>query len=208
MKHQVVVYYAFCPNVFESPKIYRSHQKKLEDKILSHDFKNRFDIKFNSDNVGKGEHGKPYWRGKENIHFNMSNTDGLVVCACSDCEVGVDVEKERKIRMSLLRRCCNLEEISYIFQGRDAMSSLSFGEKDSVQSRFLQIWTLKESYIKMTGEGMHFPLRDVNFSINGERKIQIKSNQPGYFQQERRGDYWISLCTKEEAEVVFLEIYF
>ena len=46
MKHQVVVYYAFCPNFFESKKIYRKHQRELEDKILSYDFINRFNIQF------------------------------------------------------------------------------------------------------------------------------------------------------------------
>ncbi|MCI9137038.1 MAG: 4'-phosphopantetheinyl transferase superfamily protein [Lachnospiraceae bacterium] len=208
MKHQVVVYYAFCPNFFESKKIYRKHQRELEDKILSYDFINRFNIQFEKNNVGKGEYGKPYWKGKENIHFNVSNTDGLVVCACSDCEVGVDAEKAREIREPVLKRCCNSEEISYIFQERDTLYSALAGEEDSVQNRFLQIWTLKESYIKMTGKGMHFPLQDVTFSIERENEVQIKSSQPGYFVQERRGDYWISLCAEEEAEVVWREINF
>lgn len=197
MKHQVIIYYAFCPNYLESPKSYREYQKKIEEKILNCDFINRFRVRFEWNKVGKGRYGKPYWLGKEKIYFNVSNTSGLVVCACSDCEIGVDAEKAREVRMPILKKCCSPEEISYIFQEEE--------QKSLIQSRFLQLWTLKESYIKMTGEGMHFPMKEITFSLE-EGEPQIKSNRPEFFVQEKVGDYWIALCAREEAEVVWREV--
>lgn len=117
MKHQVIVYYTFCPRICEGPGIYLEYQRNIADKILNHDFIKRFGIEFNRENVEKGKHGKPYWKGKEEIQFNVSNTNGLVVCALSDTQIGVDAEGIRKIRLPVIRRCCAPEEAAYITEG-------------------------------------------------------------------------------------------
>lgn len=146
--------------------------------------------------------------------------------------VGVDAEKPRKVRMPLLRKCCSPEEIGYILgirpssingsHGRgplDAEKSgkqegLSYCSKDTMElkegswERFSQIWTLKESYIKMTGEGLSFPLEEVNFRIGGQGKggCNIWCSQPAYFSQKQIGEYWVSVCTRERAEIVWEEL--
>lgn len=43
--------------------------------------------------LSSGQHGKPYLRDYPGIHFNISHCEGLVACAFSDTETGVDVER-------------------------------------------------------------------------------------------------------------------
>lgn len=220
------IYYAFCLRQGEKPGEYLKYQRKLADEILNHGFKSCFHMEFNRNYVEKGIHGKPFWKPEEGIYFNVSNTKGLVVCAVARCEVGVDGERIRQVKLPVIRRCCSPREQCYILgKGEERMDWPVF-------SRFFQIWTLKESYIKMTGEGMYFPVEQIEFDVektdSGECSIGSRillssacakeekreehtvgkgsgSNQKRNFVQKQIGDYWISLCAREETEVVWQE---
>lgn len=251
MGQVITIYYAFCTQKEQRPGKYLGYQRVLADNILNHGFKNRFGIGFDREKVTKGRNGKPNWAGEGEIGFNVSNTNGLVVCGVSgtlgqegmlagragsgrgSLGIGVDAEKPRKVRMPVLQKCCSPEEICYILGRRavpvDGIKDGKGGDGpgfwqegtfsiegnwgmaelgEDVQQRFSQIWTLKESYIKMTGEGLAFPLKEVNFKV--EKKINggfdIMCNQPAFFAQRQIKGYWVSLCAKGQAEVVWEEI--
>lgn len=83
------------------------------------------------------------------IHFNMSHSGDYVVIAVSDHPVGIDIEHKMRNYEAVARRCfCEAEY-------RDIMG-LSAEEQPH---RFLEIWTMKEAYIKWKGEGMKIPFR-------------------------------------------------
>ncbi len=195
--HQVVIYYAFCPKTEESPGDYRKRQRRIADEILRHGFGQQFGISFDRGKLEEGPYGKPYWGGPGNVYFNISNTNGLVACAVGDTEIGIDVEKTREMWISAVRRCCSPQEAAYIGEERE---------------RFFQIWTLKESYIKQIGEGLHFPLQEVSFCLKGRPPIlqpwEISCSRPGFFLQRKMGDHWISLCSGKEVRIAWQECDF
>ena len=116
------IYYAFCLRQGEKPGEYLKYQRKLADEILNHGFKSCFHMEFNKNYVEKGIHGKPFWKPEEGIYFNVSNTKGLVVCAVARCEVGVDGERIRQVKLPVIRRCCSPREQCYILgKGEERM---------------------------------------------------------------------------------------
>lgn len=46
--------------------------------------------------IARGEKGKPFIVGVENVFFNISHSGDYVVCAVSDREVGIDIEKRTR----------------------------------------------------------------------------------------------------------------
>ncbi len=62
------------------------------------------------------EHGKPYLKTDVPLFFNISHSGELVVCAFSDTEVGVDVEKIGKERLAVAERFFHPEEVALLLK--------------------------------------------------------------------------------------------
>ncbi|MDR1059826.1 MAG: 4'-phosphopantetheinyl transferase superfamily protein, partial [Clostridiales bacterium] len=90
-------------------------------------------------------------------HFNISHSGRHVVCALCDAPVGIDVEIVRPIDMNIANRFFSADERGRLFsEPADGHGRLEL---------FYSIWTRKESFIKMTGEGLSRPLG--SFSVFG-----------------------------------------
>lgn len=99
-----------------------------------------------------GEHGKPEIDG---IYFNLSHSQDMVVCVVSDKPVGCDIEKIGEERKGIAERFFTKNERSY----------LESFDSERRNREFYRLWTMKESYIKMTGEGTNLALDRVEFEI-------------------------------------------
>lgn len=110
------------------------------------------------DSVTYGVNGKPEISG---IHFNLSHSHNKVVCAVSDKLVGCDIEKIEEVTEKIAERFFAKSEIAYL-------NSFKYQEK---MREFFRIWTMKESYMKMTGEGMSLGLH--NFEIVFGNEVEI-----------------------------------
>lgn len=95
-----------------------------------------------------GEHGKPYLKECPGIHFNISHCRKGIACVVADRPVGVDIE-EMQYDALLAQTVLNPEECSAV-----EMS-------DNPEVKFTECWTRKESFLKLTGEGIQDNLRDV-----------------------------------------------
>ncbi len=82
----------------------------------------------------------------DSVFFNVSHAGDYVVGVSSDCEVGCDIEKIRKAPIEIAQRHFRATESAYIDASTDR------------DKAFFTLWTLKESYMKMTGKGMSLPL--------------------------------------------------
>lgn len=107
-----------------------------------------------------GEHGKPSLAARPELHYNISHADGIAAAMVSEHECGIDCERIRTCRPRVLRRAYSEAE-------RKAVeAAASDSERDRL---FFSLWTLKEAYVKATGVGLSFPLREAEFVIEGER---------------------------------------
>jgi len=115
-------------------------------------------------NFSTNKHGKPFLVGLPDIHFNLSHSHGVAVCAlCRNAAVGVDVEDVgRHTDFSIAKRFFSSFEAELVSRAPDA-------EKRKL---FFDIWTLKEAYIKAIGKGLSIPLNSFSFNAN-ETDIQI-----------------------------------
>jgi 4'-phosphopantetheinyl transferase len=98
-----------------------------------------------------GEHGKPVaWLGDRPapVSFNLSHADGIVGVAALAAEgraLGFDVEPlDRKINLGIADRYFCPEEVGWLESLPEATRPAGF----------LRLWTLKEAFIKATGQGL------------------------------------------------------
>jgi 4'-phosphopantetheinyl transferase len=93
------------------------------------------------------------------IHFNISHTDGLVVCLVStEYRVGVDTE--------LLARAPALLGLAPRVFAPAELSDLDALPEDERAQRAVRLWTLKESYIKARGMGLALALDGFAFRFD------------------------------------------
>lgn len=98
--------------------------------------------------------GKPYLKNHPGIFFNISHCRRGIVCAVSDSPVGVDIE-EIQFDEALAAMVLSPEELA---------SVRASGEPDVA---FTRLWTLKESYLKLTGEGIRDNMKEVLSRTDG-----------------------------------------
>jgi 4'-phosphopantetheinyl transferase len=93
------------------------------------------------------------------LHFNLTNTSGLVVCGVSVAHEALGVDAER------LDRKVNYASLAARFFAAAEAEDLRTRPPDQWPRRFFEYWTLKESYIKARGLGLAVPLDQCAFAI-------------------------------------------
>ncbi len=116
--------------------------------------------------IALGEHGKPYLAGMgEPFYFNISHSGDYVVCAVSDQEIGIDIERIGRARMEVARRFFHPEEIR-------VLQALPEGQQTDA---FFSYWSVKESFLKYTGTGLSASLSGFEVLFEGDA---IRIRQP------------------------------
>ncbi|MDJ0688795.1 MAG: 4'-phosphopantetheinyl transferase superfamily protein [Xenococcaceae cyanobacterium MO_188.B32] len=103
---------------------------------------------------------------RDNLQFNVSHSQNLALYAFTyQNRVGIDLEYFRSTNdaVQIARRFFAPQEYELI-------SSL---EKDRQREVFLHIWTIKEAYLKATGEGLSGSLDAVQVSFQGEQPVGL-----------------------------------
>jgi 4'-phosphopantetheinyl transferase len=96
--------------------------------------------------------------------FNLSHCDGLLACIVArDADVGIDVER--------LGACIETSRLADTVLTSEEASDLHGLEGMARQRRFMQYWTLKESYLKARGMGLSLPIRAVGFRFSDSGRI-------------------------------------
>jgi 4'-phosphopantetheinyl transferase len=113
--------------------------------------------------------GKPYLSDSlsgQGLAFNLSHTRGLVACAIGrDVDIGLDVES--------IDRTVDGRDIVARYFSPDEFRQLEDCNVADRPARFIELWTLKEAYIKAIGRGLSHPLDCFGFAFDGERGIRF-----------------------------------
>ena len=113
--------------------------------------------------------GKPFIvssSGEPTLSFNLSHTHGFVACAIAGGgEVGIDVES--------VDRALDGRTIAARYFSKAESDWLDACDARERAIRFIELWTLKEAYIKAIGRGLSHPLNAFGFAFEGERHIRF-----------------------------------
>lgn len=140
--------------------------------------------------LGRTEKGKPVLMDQNELHYNISHSGDWVVVAISNHEVGIDVEKIRDPDYRIAERF---------------FSPLELGELNGLSGEarknyFFDLWTLKESYLKLLGKGLTQSLgsftmtrRNDGFKIILNGRIDDTIH---FFQDQIDPEYRLSVCCR------------
>jgi 4'-phosphopantetheinyl transferase len=113
-----------------------------------------------------GDYGKPALVPECGLCFNLSNSRALVVCLVAEnADVGVDVEPYSRAQTIL--------EVAPSVFSQLELSQLEALNPESRITRALQLWTLKEAYIKARGMGLRLPLSKFSFEFDEQQAIRM-----------------------------------
>lgn len=115
-------------------------------------------------------HGKPSvvagQAGMPPLVFNLSHTHGLVACAVArGTSLGIDVERVDRMTMG--------PEIAARYFAAAEIRMLDAHAPEEYAGRFIELWTLKEAYIKAVGTGLAHPLDSFAFAFEGESGLRF-----------------------------------
>lgn len=132
--------------------------------------------------LGKTEHGKPYLPDYPNIHFNLSHCRGLLVCAFSSGEIGVDSEIIRHYNGRAAKRIFSPQEIE------------TTEKSIAPDETFFRFWTLKEALGKNLGTGLFSSLSKVTFLLDRESPRCEEYSEKVFVQKIIQKKWVVSVC--------------
>lgn len=163
-------------------KKYRNLYHHLAYRLLEFGLKYEYNLNLKDLYCLKTEYGKPYLKDFQDIYFNISHCDGMVVCAINNKNIGVDIENIRQFNIFALKKILSDSEF------------LQFNQSNNKNELFFKLWTLKESYFKNLGTGLNSNFKDIVFNLNGNQIISNKNDF--YFDQYILCEKFIlSICT-------------
>ena len=132
-----------------------------------------------------GEHEKPYVRDGS-LYFSVSHSGDIVAIAVDDKEIGMDVEElPAEDRLKIADRFYHPREREVVHAAEEEARA------------FCRIWTRKEAYLKMTGEGISADLTafDTTASPLSERLYTVDLD-----------GYCLSVCCEEPMDESAIDI--
>ncbi len=134
-----------------------------------------------------GMHGKPEVRG---LCFNLSHSKDMVLCAVSDKAIGCDVEAIS----------CAPQKVADRFLCDGEKEYLNNFSGEMREKAFCRFWTMKESYVKMTGEGLSPAPKSFEMKMEEELCVYRKGiRQDCHFQEYELPGYAVTVCAMEET---------
>lgn len=136
------------------------------------------------------EKGKPHLKNSP-VQFNISHSDGFVCCVFANGEIGIDVEQKKSASDGVVKRVlCENEKVL-------------FENSEDKEETFIHFWTLKESALKQSGDGITAGFLSLDFSefLNSDF---FEVNGKFYYSAFIK-DYRISACADSGFDISLTE---
>jgi 4'-phosphopantetheinyl transferase len=131
---------------------------------------------------GVEERGKPFLKTRPDIHFNISHSGNMAMCALHHAPVGADIEKIRPAGAGVSRRVMTVAEHEAYMRAPDR------------EDFFFAVWTLKEAYIKYLGTGLGLAMSAVTVCPEGW-EVQTDTGCAFWMTRDISG-YRAAVCTQ------------
>lgn len=143
--------------------------------------------------IEKNEYGKPYVKNMADFKYNISHSGKWVVIACSSMEVGIDIEEYHE----------NVDDVIDFFSDDEKMYILSENGINKIE-RFVEIWTMKESYIKYLGMGLSKDLKSFSVDALNGRVFDDGNliDEVKVFKSRFDSRYYLAVCGCDEKVVI------
>ncbi|MGT2551889.1 4'-phosphopantetheinyl transferase family protein [Acinetobacter geminorum] len=140
-------------------------------------------------NIQLYPNGKPFVQSSKAVYFNLTHSaDVIILAVTEEGEIGVDIEQvDREFEWRRVDSVLAPIEIEWIKKNE-------LTDPFNVYQRFFQIWTLKEAYIKCTGEGMSRHLKKLNFHVLPEHIQFLDSTNDAQKTEEYYFESYIYDC--------------
>lgn len=134
-----------------------------------------------------GKNGKPQFVHYPHIQFNLSHSGDYVVAAFDKNPVGIDIQEYRKIKESTAKHFLTAWELEQIGMQTEV------AEREALLCR---LWTIKESYVKLTGEGMKKSMKQFQINRQSSRVENAQFESVAEFVEKVWMErYYISVCS-------------
>lgn len=146
------------------------------------------DLEVEKEPIQREAGGKPYLANHLDICFNISHSEGAVICVVGSIPMGIDLQIHRKRNIEkTAKRILSQEEWNWFEKSGHAVEC------------FYEYWTKKESYLKYTGEGIRRELRELEYTDCRFYRIPFDS---GYSCTLCIDGQWAGEIVAVETEVV------
>jgi len=179
---------SFAPEVQQKIMRYKMpksrHQALLGRLLLQKKLKENGNFKTDLSNLKYETKNKPYFEDAP-FYFNISHSSHTIMCAFSDKQVGIDVERLKMVEYSNFHLFFTKSELLHIQSASNPLQT------------FFEYWTLKEAVLKFTGEGISADL--FAFEIEKE-KVNYFENSYFYKTELLNSEYLFTVVAKDKIE--------
>ncbi|MEN1969325.1 4'-phosphopantetheinyl transferase superfamily protein [Lentibacillus sp. N15] len=133
----------------------------IGDLLLDHVLYKRLGVRLKEVAVDKNAYGKPFFPDYPFIKYNISHSGDYIACAIHSQRVGIDIEKVKLFDLRMAKQLFSASEYCAICHATNKNLAC------------YNLWTLKESYIKMLGKGLAIPLDSFQMIKSSENEIKV-----------------------------------
>lgn len=133
--------------------------------------------------------GKPIIARTPALYFNLSHSGEYVLAVFGVSEVGIDIESKHRVESPLLHYALTSDEYGYVMHAAD---------EGGVRTRFVKVWTRKESYFKAIGTGLRGAWREISFVAHQLPRQQI--DEWRFYEYDLDPDYMVVACVTDPCQ--------